>query len=101
MTKKKIDETYIVTQLKSKRILVDDIVLVCAFRYALGRRSYITGWISDEIKRCWMKLDNKFQVLIQKEIREAIEEDRAGMSIDVSSWKGILDLKVKEVEDND
>jgi len=98
MTKKKIKENPSGT---ARRISVDDIVLVCAFRYALGRRSYITGWISDEIIRCWDELSIKFQMIIQKEIEEAIKDEYAGEHIDVLSWKRILDLKIKEEGKND
>ena len=75
-------------------IEVDNIVLLCAFRYALGRRTYITGVISEEIERNWNKISEEHQNIILKEIKEAIETENAGdIHCDVPCWKKILALR--------
>lgn len=71
------------------------LMLVCAFRYALGRQSYITGCLEGWLKRYWPVLSVHDQRLIHREIVDAIARDCAGMDCDVAGWKKILELPVK------
>ena len=66
-----------------------EFVLLCAFRYALGRRSYAVGMIVEEIMSNWDVLDDSKKKLIQDEIREA---DSLGMECDKEQWNRILKL---------
>lgn len=66
-----------------------ELVLNCAFRYALGRKTYIVGVIVDEIITNWDELDRYSQERIQKEIREA---ESLGMECDKKEWERILKL---------
>jgi len=72
--------------------LNDEIVLLCAFRYALGRMTYVTGAVSDFIIEKWDELEFGKQQLIKAEIREAIKRNRIGMEMDKTVWKRILIL---------
>ena len=49
-------------------------ILHYAFRYALGRRSYSTGIVIDEIRRNWKDMKQFDRDLIKKEIRAAIND---------------------------
>lgn len=51
------------------RTEVDPVVLTCAVRYALGRRSYLPGLICDEVRRCWPQLGDQ-QEVIARDVRE-------------------------------
>lgn len=66
-------------------------VCVCAFRYALGRKSYIVSTIADFLINNKEFLEKKDRELIIKEITEAEEVGRLGMEMDKEDW-----LKVRE-----
>ena len=44
-------------------ISVDPVIVTCAVRYALGRRSYMPGLIADEVRRCWADLGDQQAVI--------------------------------------
>lgn len=79
-----IDETVQITLTKADF----EILLISAFRYALGRSSYVPSAIADII------LDNKEQIrrptlrLFVREIeeRKRIGLDSLGMSVDIDCW---------------
>lgn len=75
---------------------VDPLMLLCAFRYSLGRMTYITSTCADWLVRYWDCLSPYWQKQTHDEIKEAIELNRAGMDCDVASWKRILELPIKE-----
>jgi hypothetical protein len=64
-------------------------VLICAFRYALGRRTYIVNEIVNEIVTNWNQLSPYSKVLIRKEI---IECNDLGAEMDKKEWDKILKL---------
>ena len=70
----------------------DDMILFCAFRYALGRQTYIVSLIADEIVERWNTLDSRDHEQYKKEINEAIEASRAGADMDIKQWQRVLDL---------
>ena len=72
-------------------------ILIYAFRYALGRMTYSTLTVSNEIINNWDEISLGDQQLFQKEIKEAIEENRAGMDCDVASWMKVLELPLKTI----
>lgn len=72
-----------------KKMINEDIV-ICAFRYALGRSSYIVCSVTDYLIETWPMLSDKLQDLIIEEIVEAINEERVGDEVDVSLWKDVL-----------
>jgi len=77
-----------------------DILLFCAFRYALGRQTYVVGSIADIIKANWEHMPQSRRNLFRKEIEEAIEKGYAGsVNIDVPCWLSILHLVDTEVKE--
>lgn len=71
----------------------DDLVIIAAFRYCLGRRSYIVSHMTDYLKNHWRTIDQKTKKLIFREIEEAISNGCAGDDCDMESWKFILALR--------
>ena len=70
-----------------------DILLFCAFRYALGRQTYVVSTVADIIKANWDHMPQSRRNLFRKEIEEAIEKGYAGsVNIDVPEWLSILHM---------
>lgn len=65
------------------------ILLLCAFRYALGRRSYITRLVAEVLKNNWDEMAPHHEAIGQK-ITFAITHNDAGMIIDQRTWLSIL-----------
>jgi hypothetical protein len=70
-------------------------MLVYAFRYALGRRTYSTSTMSEHLRTYWGSLPLPWQQLVQREIMEAIESNCAGDACDIASWRAVLALPLK------
>ena len=70
-----------------------DIILFCAFRYALGRSTYVVGTISDIIIANWDHMTPLRRQLYKNEIREAITHNKCGWECDVKDWNRILELE--------
>lgn len=77
-------------------------ILIYAFRYALGRRSYAVGIVIGELKRNWKDFPEHDRELVKREIRDAIGywesaqrtiPDVTYMPQDIiDDWKEVLDL---------
>ena len=80
-----------------KPIADEDLLLLilAAFRYALGRMSYITSTTALIIIDQWDSLPMNIKRVIQREIQQAIEQDLAGMACDIAYWQKVLDLPLK------
>lgn len=76
------------------KTLDDSIVLMCAFRYALGRRTYVVSSVSTAILDNWHYLDVNERKRYHEEIKEAIDNGCAGDEGDVKNWKRILNMPV-------
>lgn len=77
------------------------LILISAFRYALGRRTYITCCISDEILNNWEVLSKFDKSLFAKEIKEHKElYGNLGDKCDHDSWWKIVIKYEKEINDN-
>ena len=71
-----------------------DILLFCAFRYALGRQTYVVGSIAEIIRDNWKNISKPRRAWFKKEIKEAVQMGHAGHElIDVPEWKSILALE--------
>jgi hypothetical protein len=70
-----------------------DILMFCAFRYALGRMTYVVGAICDIMRANWSEMSASRREMFKKEIREAIATGRAGMDMDVKEWESLLALE--------
>lgn len=76
------------------KTLDDQIVLSCAFRYALGRRTYVTSSVAQTIIDNWKSLPDTHKERYKKEIREHKNEfGNLGDSCDEEVWNKILELK--------
>ena len=67
-------------------------LLIYAFRYTLGRRTYAPHTVIDVLKQCWHELHDGDKALFKREIAKAIENDMAGDECDKKAWQSILDL---------
>lgn len=65
---------------------------LCAFRYALGRMTYMPSLIQEILTRHKVGLEAHEKLLMIKEIDEAIRLKRAGWACDEADW-----LRFKEV----
>ena len=70
----------------------DRLVLIAAFRYALGRCSYMPSVVAGVLAQCWPDLTEHDRRLIRNEINEAIEWGHIGMQCDAATWGRILEL---------
>lgn len=61
-------------------------LIICAFRYALGRMTYTPNIISKIIQNNLEKLNNQTINLIIKELEEAEKIEDLGMECDKDVW---------------
>jgi len=79
-----------------------DIIFFAAFRYCLGRQTYVVGSMVEEMIKNWSHMPISRRQFFKKEIHEAIDDGRAGSPvIDVPEWKKILALPDEGSIDND
>ncbi len=69
-------------------------LLIYAFRYSLGRRTYVVSDMCRSLRCHWAALPCAWQEIIHREIREAIDREGAGDACDVADWRGLLELPV-------
>lgn len=90
-------------KIKNKLNLDQEIVLSCAFRYALGRMTYVVSSVCSELKNNYHALSENTKQRISKEIQEyQNEHGLAGMDFDNDEWnkiKWLFDKKNHEVRE--
>jgi len=69
----------------------DRLLYIAAFRYALGRRTYMPSVIVGKILEAWDEFTEHDKSLFKKEIQEAIERGCAGDECDIQAWRRILE----------
>lgn len=68
----------------------EEIILMCAFRYALGRMTYVVSVVCDTLKSNYTLLSPNFKAMVAKEIREYQEvHGSAGMDFDNTEWNAV------------
>jgi len=67
-------------------------ILIFGFRYALGRMSTAPSIMVEVIQKNWFDFTDGQRHLIQREIKEAIEHNMAGMDCDIKTWEKLLKL---------
>jgi len=72
---------------------VTEHTLVFAFRYALGRTSTAPSIVVRDLINNWDKLNNSTKEQIKEDIKEAIDNNKAGWNCDISEWEKILELE--------
>jgi hypothetical protein len=66
-------------------------MMLCAFRYCLGRTTYAVSMCVNILINNWDFLETHDKDLIIKEIREAIKANKIGHSCDKTEWLRIID----------
>lgn len=68
-------------------------IVLCAMRYAIGRRTYMTGLVADYIKKNWLYVNAKDRAFLLRDLTEEIVHGEAnpamrwlGDDCDVASW---------------
>lgn len=77
-------------------ILTDELMVLCAFRYCLGRMTYAVSTCVDWLLRNWGGFSKHTQERIVKEINEAFDKNNYGMEMDKEQWQRILDKHEEE-----
>lgn len=67
--------------------LNDQLMMMAAHRYCLGRSSYIVGAALDFFDQHWSQLTPHTQGIILRDIKEALDRGMAGMDIDARGWQ--------------
>ena len=75
---------------------MDTDVLACAFRYALGRMTYVVSVVSEEIIKHWKELPESDKAKYYEEIEEARMNNHLGMEMDKEQWLKIRELYIQE-----
>lgn len=65
-------------------------LILYAFRYAIGRKSYAVGEVASYLVEHWDLLSKHLQELICEEIRVAIEKSLAGDMCDEAEWARVV-----------
>ena len=68
---------------------VQPVMLMYAFRYALGRQSYAVGDVADTLIRYYDELRPDWREQIMRDIEVAVREGRAGGRMEVETWQGV------------
>ena len=81
-------------------IIVPKTILLFAFRYALGRRSYAVSTVTSAIRDNWNFLPSNMQRQLQQEIIDYKQEHKTlGDNCDEANWASIVLLYPKENHD--
>ena len=72
-------------------------MLLCAFRYALGRRTAIVSQAVHWLELYWPLME-RWHGQIHEDIRNAIVNFKAGDECDEKDWRKVLALPVKEAK---
>lgn len=83
----------------------DEQILICAVRYALGRRSYIVNVVCNHINRKRKELSEKCKAIIIRDIEEGFKlyhrlGETLGDSFDEKTWKRLL-VELREVGEDE
>lgn len=70
-------------------------LFLCAFRYALGRRSYMVSYIIDILESQLHNILPSEKRLMVKEIDDAIARGESGMACDTDDWICFRNLLLK------
>jgi hypothetical protein len=64
-----------------------DTLAFCAFRYALGRKTYIVSDVVDELIAVLPQIEKRTKEQMVDEIVRACNAGVAGMKIDIEEWE--------------
>jgi hypothetical protein len=69
---------------------MDLLLLMCAFRYALGRRSYVVSAITSHLISVWGTIHELQRTVITAEINLALRDGKAGDEMDREQWQRVV-----------
>ncbi|MGD9613790.1 MAG: hypothetical protein AB7H90_01185 [Alphaproteobacteria bacterium] len=74
----------------------EETMLLCAFRYCLGRMTYVVGDCQRWIRDRWDRLSPGMREVILRDLREALQRDAQGrqsigMDMDRRMWTRLLE----------
>lgn len=72
----------------------DNLMVIAAFRYCLGRRTYIVSDCVAWLRDIWPLLENRDKHLIKREVNEALIMNHAGDDCDKNEWVKIMELEI-------
>jgi len=72
--------------------------LMCSFRYALGRKTYIVKDVCELLTKYMGNIERYHQRKIIVEICEAIERNEAGMECDRQEWLKVVNCYNKSLQ---
>ncbi len=67
-----------------------EMFLLCSFRYALGRRTYVVSDVADSLIKHGSVLGPFLREKMIEDILEAVQTDQAGMDMDKEVWTAVL-----------
>ena len=70
----------------------DQLMVIAAFRYCLGRRSYIVHNCAEWLVEYWSEFNDPTKKLIEKELEEYAKSDLK----DLDTWQEVRKLYFKE-----
>lgn len=71
----------------AKYLLMDELMLTSAVRYALGRSTYIVSATTDQVKKVWSELSENSKAVILRDVKEAVDSPgTVGMQMDHQEW---------------
>jgi hypothetical protein len=65
-------------------------ILLCSFRYSLGRSTYIVSECRRWLEKYWDIFPEQWKEQICNDIQQSIDADRAGMKCDREDWIAVL-----------
>lgn len=68
-----------------------NLMVLAAFRYCMGRTSYIVGSCVDWLIAYWKEIDANTKKIILEETVESLNKGHAGDRCDVEQWKRLVD----------
>ena len=72
---------------------------ICAFRYCLGRSTYVVSEMCDHLRNHWDEICPAYQGLIKQEVQDAIDRGCCGMKMDCEDWAQLLE-DIENAEEN-
>jgi len=79
----------------------DNLMVIAAHRYCLGRSSYIVGSCVDWLLSHWNKFETNTQNIIIRDTCEALIRNEVGMDMDRNQWVKLVKLKWQNLSDED
>lgn len=72
--------------MKITESMTDQLMVMAAFRYCLGRMTYIVGVCNEWLRDIWPNLSEATQTVIFRDFIESYLDDRLGSAYDAKSW---------------